>query len=276
MTACQHRGSILVGVVTRGRGAGPGQIVVRRVGELHGTIDVPGAKNSVLKLMAATILADGTYELTNVPADRRRDDHERAAGRDRRHAREAPAPGRLTHDQPRRPRRPSRRTSWSSGSGRRSTCSARCSPAAAGCGCRCPAATTSAPGRSTCTSPAWRRWAPTFKFSHGEVEATADRLHGADITFGFPSVGATENIVTAAVYADGVTTIDNAAREPEVVDLCEMLVAMGADIAGVGTSRLVVHGVERGSLRAGRPPHGARPHPGRHVPRRASPSPAAS
>ena len=45
-----------------------GQIVVRRVGELHGTIDVPGAKNSVLKLMAATILADGTYELTNVPA----------------------------------------------------------------------------------------------------------------------------------------------------------------------------------------------------------------
>ena len=44
------------------------QIVVRRIGELHGTVDVPGAKNSVLKLMAATILADGTYELGNVPA----------------------------------------------------------------------------------------------------------------------------------------------------------------------------------------------------------------
>ena len=66
-----------------------------------------------------------------------------------------------------------------------------------------------------------------FKFSHGEVEATADRLHGADVTFGFPSVGATENIVTAAVFADGVTTIENAAREPEVVDLCEMLVDDG-------------------------------------------------
>ena len=66
-----------------------------------------------------------------------------------------------------------------------------------------------------------------FKFSHGELEATADRLHGADITFGFPSVGATENIVTAAVFADGVTTIENAAREPEVVDLCEMLVDDG-------------------------------------------------
>jgi UDP-N-acetylglucosamine 1-carboxyvinyltransferase len=88
-----------------------------------------------------------------------------------------------------------------------------------------------------------------FKFSHGEVEATADRLHGADIEFGFPSVGATENIVTAAVFADGVTSIENAAREPEVVDLCEMLRDMGADISGIGTSRLVVRGVERGSLR---------------------------
>ena len=91
-----------------------------------------------------------------------------------------------------------------------------------------------------------------FKFSHGEVEARADRLHGADIEFGFPSVGATENIVTAAVFADGVTTIENAAREPEVVDLCKMLVAMGADISGVGTSTLVVRGVERGSLRPSR------------------------
>jgi UDP-N-acetylglucosamine 1-carboxyvinyltransferase len=88
-----------------------------------------------------------------------------------------------------------------------------------------------------------------FKFSHGELEATADRLRGAAVTFGFPSVGATENIVTAAVYADGVTTIDNAAREPEVVDLCEMLVAMGADISGIGTATLVVRGVEPGSLR---------------------------
>ena len=72
MTACQHGGSILVAVSSTrevGVSADPTeQIVVRRVGELHGTIDVPGAKNAVLKLMAATILADGTYELTNVPA----------------------------------------------------------------------------------------------------------------------------------------------------------------------------------------------------------------
>ena len=106
-----------------------------------------------------------------------------------------------------------------------------------------------------------------FKFSHGELEATADRLHGADVTFGFPSVGATENIVTAAVFADGVTTIENAAREPEVVDLCEMLVAMGADITGIGTSRSS-SAASSGVAAAGRPPHRARPHPGRDLPGR--------
>ena len=90
----------------------------------------------------------------------------------------------------------------------------------------------------------------SFKFAHGELHATADRLHGAEIAFSFPSVGATENIVTAAVFADGTTTIDNAAREPEVVDMCDLLVDMGADISGIGTSRIVVNGVERGSLKA--------------------------
>ena len=90
----------------------------------------------------------------------------------------------------------------------------------------------------------------TFKFAHGEVHASADRLHGAEIAFSFPSVGATENVVTAAVFADGTTTIDNAAREPEVVDMCDLLVEMGADITGIGTSRIVVNGVERGSLKA--------------------------
>ena len=107
-----------------------------------------------------------------------------------------------------------------------------------------------------------------FKFSHGELEATADRLHGAEVTFGFPSVGATENIVTAAVFADGVTTIDNAAREPEVVDLCEMLVAMGADISGIGTSTTGRAWRRTGLVAPGRPPHRARPHPGGDVRRR--------
>jgi UDP-N-acetylglucosamine 1-carboxyvinyltransferase len=90
----------------------------------------------------------------------------------------------------------------------------------------------------------------TFELQHGYVEAVADRLHGADVTLEFPSVGATENILTAAVHAKGTTVIDNAAREPEIADLCAMLTSMGADIEGAGSSTLVVHGVERGSLRA--------------------------
>jgi UDP-N-acetylglucosamine 1-carboxyvinyltransferase len=89
----------------------------------------------------------------------------------------------------------------------------------------------------------------TFEIRHGYVEAHADRLHGANVTFDFPSVGATENILTAAVFAKGTTVIDNAAREPEIADLCNFLVEMGADIEGIGSSTLVIHGVERGSLR---------------------------
>src|SRR4029079_18450005 len=84
-----------------------------------------------------------------------------------------------------------------------------------------------------------------FKLAHGELHARAERLHGAEIVLPFPSVGATENIVTAAVLADGTTVLDNAAREPEVVDLCEMLVAMGAGITGIGSARILIRG--RGS-----------------------------
>ena len=88
----------------------------------------------------------------------------------------------------------------------------------------------------------------TFKFAHGVLDAFADRLHGADIIFDFPSVGATENLMTAAVLADGVTTIDNAAREPEIIDLCEFLVKMGAQIEGIGTSHLRIEGVAQEDL----------------------------
>lgn len=80
---------------------------------------------------------------------------------------------------------------------------------------------------------------------HGFVIASAPRgLRGAAIRLDFPSVGATENLLMAAVLARGVTEIDNAAREPEIVDLCAMLTAMGARISGAGTSRLVVEGVD--------------------------------
>jgi UDP-N-acetylglucosamine 1-carboxyvinyltransferase len=79
---------------------------------------------------------------------------------------------------------------------------------------------------------------------HGFVIARADRLRGAEIWLDFPSVGATENILTAAVLAKGTTVIDNAAREPEIADICALLTAMGARIDGAGTSTIVVEGVD--------------------------------
>lgn len=80
---------------------------------------------------------------------------------------------------------------------------------------------------------------------HGFVVATAPHgLHGAKVSLDFPSVGATENLVMAAVLARGTTVIDNVAREPEIVDICQMLIAMGAQIEGAGSSELVIHGVD--------------------------------
>jgi UDP-N-acetylglucosamine 1-carboxyvinyltransferase len=81
---------------------------------------------------------------------------------------------------------------------------------------------------------------------HGYVIAEAPKgLVGAAVTLDFPSVGATENIMTAAVLAIGVTTIDNAAREPDIVDLGEFLIAMGAQIEGLGTPLITITGVDK-------------------------------
>jgi UDP-N-acetylglucosamine 1-carboxyvinyltransferase len=83
------------------------------------------------------------------------------------------------------------------------------------------------------------------RIEHGQVVAEVPQgLVGANLWLDFPSVGATENLVMAAVLAKGTTVIDNVAREPEIVDLCQMLGAMGARIDGVSTSTLVIEGVE--------------------------------
>ena len=78
----------------------------------------------------------------------------------------------------------------------------------------------------------------------GYVEGSARRLHGADIYLDQPSVGATENIMMAAVLARGVTRIHNAAQEPEIVDVAEALRKMGARIFGAGTALIRVEGVD--------------------------------
>jgi UDP-N-acetylglucosamine 1-carboxyvinyltransferase len=88
------------------------------------------------------------------------------------------------------------------------------------------------------------RMGAEVRVEHGYVRAEASELRGATIWLDFPSVGATENILTAAVLAKGTTVIDNAAREPEIVDLCQMLVSMGAQIGGVGSSTLEIDGVD--------------------------------
>ena len=226
----------------------PNQIAIRHLGPLKGTIHVPGANNAVLKLMAASLLADGRYELTNVPAI---DDVAimgellAALGV----SAHSPEPGRLVleNDGDLMPLAPYELVERIRASinvlGPLLT--------------RCGEVRLSMPGGDDFGArpidlhvAGLEAMGATFKFAHGEVHASADRLHGAEIAFSFPSVGATENVVTAAVFADGTTTIDNAAREPEVVDMCDLLVEMGADITGIGTSRIVVNGVERGSLKA--------------------------
>ncbi len=89
------------------------------------------------------------------------------------------------------------------------------------------------------------RMGADIRVEHGFVVAEASGgLHGSTILLDFPSVGATENLLLAATLAKGTTVIDNAAREPEIVDIAEMLSRMGAKIGGIGTSLLEIEGVE--------------------------------
>ena len=90
------------------------------------------------------------------------------------------------------------------------------------------------------------RMGAEFSYEHGYLEAVVPSgLHGAVIWLDFPSVGATENVLMAAVAASGTTVIENAAREPEMSDLAKFLTAMGARIEGVGTPTIEIEGVDR-------------------------------
>lgn len=90
-----------------------------------------------------------------------------------------------------------------------------------------------------------RQLGATCTIEHGCVVAHAEKLRGAEIQLEFPSVGATENILMAAVLAEGTTIIHNAAREPDVADLCTMLNQMGAHVEGAGSPTLTINGVPR-------------------------------
>ncbi len=78
----------------------------------------------------------------------------------------------------------------------------------------------------------------------GDIIAKSKKLIGNKIRFDFPSVGATGNIIMAATLAKGETKIENAAKEPEIVQLCDFLVSMGAKIDGIGTTDIIMEGVD--------------------------------
>ena len=223
-------------------------ITVRPAGPLSGEVVVPGAKNSVLKLMAASLLADGHYELTNVPGIA---DvgimGDLLEGLGLRVAQHDPGIVEIENRGELRTEAP-----WELAKRIRASVNVL-GPLLTRCG----RVRLGMPGGDDFGSrpidmhiAGLERMGATFTHGDGWVEARADRLRGAEIMFDFPSVGATENILTAAVLADGETTIDNAAREPEIIDLCDFLTSMGAKIDGAGTSRLRITGVDRDSLRA--------------------------
>lgn len=217
---------------------------VRGGAPLVGEVRLSGAKNSVLKLMAATLLAEGATTIRNVPdildveimAELLRRlgctvDHDAAGGVVRIDVPAQPS-HRADYDLVRRMRA--------------SICVL--GPLVARMG----AADVAVPGGDNIGSrgldmhvDGLRRMGAEVTSEHGYLLAQApDGLVGARVWLDFPSVGATETVLMGAVLARGETVIDNAAREPEIVDICTMLVSMGARIEGIGTSTIVVHGVD--------------------------------
>lgn len=225
-------------------GTDPGGDVIRveGPGRLVGEVPVTGAKNSSLKLMAAALLAQGRTTLANVP----RITDIAIMAEVLRHLGcpvHSPAEGEFVIDVPAEPGTDTdpdlvRKL-------RASICVL--GPLIARRG----RARVALPGGDAIGSRALdmhvgglTRMGAEFSDEHGVMQARAPGgLVGARVWLDFPSVGATENLLMAAVLAKGITEIDNAAREPEIVDICTMLTAMGARIEGAGTSRLEIEGV---------------------------------
>ena len=220
------------------------RLIVHGGGSLEGTVRVGGAKNSALKLMAATLLAEGTYRLSNVP--RITDvvlmsDLLRATGCTVAWD-ETGADPVLVIEVPAtiEPVAPYEIVEQFRAS------IAVLGPMLARCGearVALPGGDDFGPRPIDMHLRGLGELGVEFETRHGYIHATAPNLLGARALLEFPSVGATENLVMAAVKAKGVTTIDNAAREPEIADLCELLNKMGARIEGSGSSTLVIEGV---------------------------------
>jgi len=208
---------------------------------LQGTVQVSGAKNAALPLLFATLLAPGTHRLSNVPGLRDIDTTEKLltilGGRVERDGdiftvnsddiRSDEAPYDLVRTM---------RASF-----------LVLGPLLARVG----HARVSLPGGCAIGArpidlhlKGLEALGAKITLDHGYVEARADRLRGARICFDFPTVGGTENLMMAAVLAEGVTVLENAAREPEIIDLADALISMGAKISGAGTANVTIEGVD--------------------------------
>ncbi len=209
---------------------------------LTGEIAVPGAKNSVLKLMAATLLAPGTSTLTNVPNIEDviiMSELLRRLGCEVTHVGST-----ITIDVP---QRLDHRADYDLVRKMRASICVL-GPLIARCG----AADVAVPGGDDIGSrgldmhvDGLRKMGVQVNNEHGYLLAESEGLTGAQVFLDFPSVGATETILMAAVTAKGESVIENAAREPEIIDICTMLVGMGADISGIGTSTLTITGINK-------------------------------
>ena len=219
------------------------RILVRPSGPLSGSVTIGGAKNSVLKLMAATCLAEGTYILRNVPAIsdvEHMGDLLTSMGmtvtRSEAHELTIVHPPGIVPEAPYELVERMRASIVVLG------------PLLARF------------GRARVALPGGDDFGPRpidmhlrglellgarFESAHGYIEATTEGLTGTRILLEFPSVGATENALMAAVLAKGSTVIDNAAREPEIADLAAFLNRMGAHVLGAGSSTITIEGVEQ-------------------------------
>jgi len=221
-------------------------IRVRASGPLAGSVPIGGAKNSVLKLLAATLLAPGEHVLRNVPAIvdvECMSELLRTMGctveRFEPHALRIVRPETITPEAPYELVERMRASIVVLGplltrEGR---------------------ARVSLPGGDDFGSrpidmhlKGLEMLGARFTTAHGYIEAEAAELHGTRVTLEYPSVGATENALMAAVLAKGTTVIDNAAREPEIWDLASFINRMGGRILGAGTSTITVEGVSPDEL----------------------------
>ncbi|MDZ7860404.1 MAG: UDP-N-acetylglucosamine 1-carboxyvinyltransferase [Candidatus Krumholzibacteriota bacterium] len=215
--------------------------VIRGPSRLEGGVDVSGAKNAMLPLMAATILTEGRCVLENVPDLRDTATMSElleglGVDIDFKGSRLVIDASKIESEEaPYKVVRTMRASIYV------------LAPLVARC------------GHARVSLPGGCAWGPRpidlhlkglmalgtkIEIDHGYIEAYTEELHGADIVLSVPSVGATVNIMMAAVLARGATTIENAAREPEIVNLAEALRKSGAKINGEGTSRIEIEGVE--------------------------------